>query len=193
MNPDVEAVMHELDAHRARFEALCRSLTAEELARPVPQSTWLVRDFISHLGTIDGPVGEMFRTMHAGADPGIRDADGGKFDVDNWNERQVQERRSWDVEQLLEEAANMRAVLRGHMAALTETDIARTMKFGGDGKRPPGQVELRQYLRGWCKHDPMHALDMLRAMPERRSPEMEAWFDDPIIRGYQAAMNPGTA
>jgi hypothetical protein len=33
---------------------------------------------------------------------------------------------------------------------------------------------------------------MMRALPERRSPELDAWFDDPIIRGYQAAMNPTT-
>ncbi len=38
---------------RRRFEAFCRSLSAEELTRPVPDSTWLVRDFIPHLGTLD--------------------------------------------------------------------------------------------------------------------------------------------
>jgi hypothetical protein len=193
MNPDVEAVIEELDGHRDRFEAFCRSLSPEELDRPVPRSTWLVRDFIAHLGTIDGPIGEMFRTIHEGGDPGMRNADGGKWDVDAWNDHQVEARRAKDVEALLAEAAAARIVLHGHMAELTADDISRTMKFGGDSKRPPGQVEIRQFLRGWCKHDPMHAVDMMRALPERRSPELDAWFDDPIIRGYQAAMNPTKA
>jgi hypothetical protein len=193
MHPDVAQVVEELDAHRVRFEQFCRSLTAEELDRPVPRSTWLVRDFIAHLATIDGPVGEMYRTVRAGEDPGIRDADGGRWQVDDWNEGQVTSRRSASVDELLAEAAKTRAVLRGHLMALEEDDISKSIKFAGDGKRPAGEVELRQYLRGWCKHDPMHALDMCRAMPERVTGEVAAWFDDPIIRRYQRAMNPGEA
>lgn len=191
MDPDVAKVVDELDAHRTRFEAFCRTLSAEELGRPVPRSTWLVRDFIAHLATIDVPVGEMFRSVRDGQDPGIRNDDGGRWDVDDWNEQKVVPRRDQSVEALLAEAAETRAVLRAHLGALTKTDIDRAIKFGGDGKRPPGQIELRQYLRGWCKHDPMHAVDMMRALPERMTPELKAWFDDPIIRGYQAQMNAG--
>ncbi len=192
MNPDVAAVVEELNAHRARFVAFCRSLSAEQLNRPVPDSTWVVRDFISHLGTIDVPVGQMFATMHAGGDPGIRNADGGKWDVDTWNDAQVAERRSWPLGQVLEEAAATRAALSGHLAALTAEDVEKSMKFGGDSKRPAGQVRLLDYLRGWNKHDPMHVVDMLRALPEMASPELDAWFDHPAIRGYQAAMNRGS-
>lgn len=190
MIPEVQAVVTELDGHRARFEQFCRSLTAEELDRPVPNSTWLARDFIAHLATIDGPVGEMFASVHAGADPGIRTRDGGRWNVDEWNEAQVRERRARSLEEVLAEAAETRAVLRGHLAALTEADIAQTIKFAGDARRPAGQFPLGAYLRGWCKHDPMHAVDMARAFPERVTPELQRWFDDPVIAGYQKAMNP---
>ena len=190
MIEDVQAVIVELDGHRARFEAFCRSLSDEQLNRQVPNSTWIVKDFISHLATIDGPVGEMFRSIHEGADPGMRNADGGRFDVDHWNDGQVARRRQKSVEEILAEAAEARAVLHGYMDELTEEDVARTIPFGGDSKRPAGSVQLLQYLRGWCKHDPMHAVDMMRALPELKSPELDAWFDDPVIRGYQAAMNP---
>jgi hypothetical protein len=193
MIPEVAAVVEELDAHRARFEAFCRSLTGEQLARPVPLSTWTVKDFISHLATIDGPVGEMFRAIHEGADPGLRNPDGNRFDVDHWNDSQVARRRDRTVEELLAEAATARAALRERLAALTAEDVRRVIPFGGDSKRAPAKIELLQYLRGWCKHDPMHAVDMMRALPELRSPELDAWFDDPVIRGYQAAMNPGPA
>lgn len=189
MHADVEAVLVELDDHRERFEAFCRSLADEELDRPVPASDWLVRDFIAHLATIDGPVTEMFTTMLAGGDPGLRTGDGERWDVDRWNEHQVQDRRDQSVEALLDEAARARARLREAMLRFDEESLARTFTFAGDGKRPPGQVRIGQYLRGYSKHDPIHAVDMLRALPERRTPALDAWLDDPIVQGYQAAMN----
>lgn len=189
MTPEVAEIVAELDAHRARFEVFCRSLSSEELGRAVPKSTWIVRDFIAHLATIDRPVGEMFRTMHAGADPGLRGADGQRFDVDAWNEGQVQSRRQLSVEELLAEADASRAELKQDLAALTAEDLAKTLRFQGDSKRPPSEIALGRYLRGWCKHDPMHVLDMVRALPERETPELAAWFADPVIQGYQAMMN----
>jgi len=189
MTPELRAVVEELDEHRRRFEQFCRSLSDEQLDRPVPPSTWLVRDFIAHLATIDGPVTEMLRTIREGRDPGVRDGDGNRFDVDGWNDRQVERRRSRSVEELLAEAAERRAVLKEQLTALTAENLASTMKFGGDSKRPPADIQLLRYLRGWCKHDPIHVADMLRALPEARIPEVEQWLDDPVIAGYQAMMN----
>jgi len=181
-------VVAELDAHREKFEEFCRSLSPEELARDVPNSTWQVRDFIAHLATIDVPVGDMFRSMHLAEDPGIRNRDGGRFDVDNWNDEQVASRRALDVESVLAEAASARAELKRQMLVLTDEDLARTLKFGGDSKRKPSEIPFGAYLRGWCKHDPMHAMDMSRALPERQA-ALAPWFDDPIIQMYQRQMN----
>jgi hypothetical protein len=189
MHPDVEAVLQELDGHRVRFEAFCRSLSEEELERPVPRSDWLVRDFISHLATCDGPVGEMFRTVREGGEPGIRGSDGERWDVDRWNEEQVRERRTRPLRDILGEAAASRTTLRRTLASLTEGDVSTKIKFQGDARRPAAEFELRQYLRGWCKHDVMHALDMSRALPEKVTPTLQAWFDDPVVAGYQTAMN----
>lgn len=181
-------VLRELDGHRERFEAFCRSLTGEELDRPVPQSTWMVRDFIAHLATIDGPVGQMFDSMHRGEDAGVRDGDGGKFNVDGWNDRQVEKRRMWPLEDVLAEAASERAGLREKLLVLTDEDLARTLKFAGDSKRPAAEIPFGAYLKGWCKHDAMHAMDMSRALPEHQA-TLAPWFDDPVIQGYQKAMN----
>lgn len=190
MHPEVEAVMNELDGHRVRFESLCRALSDEELGRAVPNSTWLVRDFIAHLATIDGPIAEMFRSVQSGKVNGLRDPDRGAFDIDRWNEERVRERRGRTVADLLREAAELRSELRDCMGRFSEEDLRRKLRFSGDAKRPPGEVELRAYLRGWCKHDPMHAVDMMRALPERMTPVLQQWFDDPIVARYQAAMNP---
>lgn len=189
MIPDVEAVINELDGHRVQFAVLSRWLTPEQLDRPVPGSSWIVKDFISHLATIDTPVGEMFKTMHEGGDPGIRTGDGEPWNVDTWNEGKVRERRALTVDEILEEAARERVILRGHLSHLTGDDLKKTLKFQGDDKRPPSEIPLGAYLKGWCKHDVMHAMDMLRAMPERMTPILERWFDDPVVRGYQAMMN----
>ncbi len=189
MNPDVEAVLAELDGHRVQFTVLCRSLSDEELDRPVPASTWLVRDFIAHLATIDGPVGEMFRTIHEGGDAGMRSGDEERFDVDRWNENHVQERRTLSVDDLLMEAATTRTRLRGTLGSLTGEDLSRKIAFQGDARRAPAEIELRTYLRGWCKHDVMHAADMMRALPERMTSRLEHWFDDPVVQGYLKTMN----
>ncbi len=189
MNEQVQAVMAELDEHRDRYAAFCRSLKDNELQSPVPQSTWLVRDFIAHLATIDRPVMQMFQGIRDGRGSDARGEGGVRWDVDDWNEAQVQERRSRTVEDLLAEAADVRSELRDVMAGFTAEDLDYVMKFGGDAKRPPGEVKLGAYLRGWCKHDPMHAVDMLRGIPERLTPDLEQWFDDPVIQGYQAIMN----
>ena len=184
----LEAIVAELDAHRTRFEQFCLSLTAEELERPVPGSTWLVRDFIAHLATIDGPVAEMFRAVRRGEDAGLRTADGNRFDVDEWNEHRVRERRKHSVEVLLEEARRERDLLKRDLLALTDDDLGRPIRFAGDAKRPPTTVPLGAYLRGWCKHDPMHVVDMCRALPGRAE-QLGAWLDDPVVARYQAAMN----
>ncbi|MCC6266611.1 MAG: DinB family protein [Dehalococcoidia bacterium] len=186
--PVVLEVITELDGHRARFEEFCRSLSPEELDRQAPKSTWFVRDFIAHLATIDIPVGEMFRAIHRGEDAGMRTPDGARVEIDNWNEQQVVERRKAGVESLLGEAARARRELTGHLKALTEEDLARTLKFAGDSKRAAAEIPLGAYLRGWCKHDPMHAIDMCRALPHWQS-ELAPWFDDPVVQGYQRAMN----
>jgi hypothetical protein len=189
MDPDVAAVVEELDAHRQRFEAFCRSLSLEQLRRAVPRSSWQVQDFVAHLATIDEPISEMFRTIHAGGDPGLRSADGAPFNVDHWNDSRVAERRDRPLDALLAEAARTRAGLHTTLKALDANDVQKVIRFGGDNKRPAGEIRLLDFLRGWCKHDPMHAVDMMRALPEVESPELAAWFDDPTIRGYQAAMN----
>jgi hypothetical protein len=189
MDPAVATVVEELDAHRARFESFSRSLSAAELASPVPGSTWQVRDFIAHLGTIDVPVGEMFRAMHDGGRPASIGPEGGKWDIDSWNDSEVDVRRGRSVEELLAEAAATRATLHAHLAALTAEDVTKTLKFGGDNKRGAAEIPLLAYLRGWCKHDPIHVADMLRGLPDRHTPDVLAWVDDPVIKGYQAQMN----
>lgn len=190
MEPAVATIISELDEHRVRFEAFCRSLTAAELDRPVPASTWLVRDFIAHLATIDGPVSQMFRNIQAPPPPAAPgSATGAAWDVDRWNDSRVAERRARSVEDILAEAATARASLKQTLQTMAPANLEYDMPFGGDSKRPAAKVRFLSYLQGWCKHDPMHVADMLRALPERRTPEVNDWLNDPVIEQYQRTMN----
>jgi hypothetical protein len=190
-HPDVLPIVRELDEHRTRYVALCRSLSNAELSSPVPLSTWIVRDFIAHLATIDPTVLAIFRSIKKGPGQVAEQSSDEPFDIDRWNNARVAERRTWSVDRTLEEAAMNRGAMREFLATLDGDDLQKPFPFGGDSKRPPMDITLIQYLRGWCKHDVMHAVDMMRALPDRRTPDLDEWFDDPVVAGYQRAMNGG--
>ncbi len=187
-----DAIAKAIDAireNRARFEAFCLGLTPEQLDRPVPGSTWVVRDFAAHLDTLDPIMQRLFEETAAGggsAPSGERRA----FDVDAYNDTAVAGRRAWPIARVLAEAAGLRARLIDALAALTDEDIERPMYFGGDAKRKAGTIPLKLFLAGWAQHDPIHVADMLRGLPELADDaELGAWVDNPFVHGYQRAMN----
>ena len=187
-----EAVQKVIDAvieNRRRFEAFCYSLSDEQLSRPVPQSTWIVRDFAAHLDTLDPQMIALFEATAAGE--AFREPSGAAFDVDAFNDAAVAERRDWPLERVFAEAAEHRARLIDALARLTDEQIAKMMHFAGDAKRQAGEIPFNLFLAGWAQHDPIHVYDMLRALPERADdPEIKAWMDSPFVSGYQRAMNP---
>ena len=175
---------------RVRFEAFCRSLSEEELARPVPDSTWIVRDFIPHLGTLDSELVRWFEGVANGVPDAIeRDADGRPFQLDNWNDSTVAERRQWTLDEIFAEAAANRERLIVTLERLTDEQTDTVARRGGDSKRPPADVPLKLFLAGWAHHDAVHVADMLKALPERADePEMRAWMDHPAVTWYQKTM-----
>ena len=190
--PRAQATIASLAAQRERLERFARSLSAEELARPVPDSTWTVSDFIIHLATLDAAYLGWFATLAGEPDPGSHRGSPG-FDVDRFNESAVTERRGRSVEAILAEAATLRARLVAVIERFTDAQLDATIRFGGDRKRPPVDVPLGQFLTGWARHDAIHVADMLKALPERRhEPEISGWLTRPDIaasvHSYQNAM-----
>ena len=188
----VQQVIRSIREHRQRFERFCRSLSAEELMRPVPNSTWVVKDFISHLGTLDPAMAVSFQAAAAGRPDDVfqtEQADAFR-DIDAWNDARVAERRDWPLDRVLEEASRNRAALIETLEGLTDEDLGRTLHFTGDNKRSAATLPLRAFLLGWSLHDPIHAADMLKALPERaQDAELKAWLEHPVVKGYQAAMS----
>jgi len=92
MVPRVQAIVDSFVDERARLERFARSLSAEDLTRAVPGSTWMVKDFIAHTATLDAAYVGWFIALAGDADPGNHRGTPG-FDVDRFNESAVAERR----------------------------------------------------------------------------------------------------
>lgn len=176
--------------NRERFVAFCRSLSADELARPVPGSTYRVKDFVSHLATLDPVMAQQFERAAQGQMEELgRGDDGSPFDVDKYNDAAVANRRDWSLDQMLEEAAANRAAFLGSLAKLEDEHIDTVVHFTGDNKRDPADIPFKLFLQGLARHDPIHVADMLKALPERsEDPGLKAWLDDTVVRWYQTTM-----
>ncbi len=187
----MQRVIESIREHREKFDRFCRSLSEEELARPVPGSSWVVKEFVSHLATLDPELARSFQAAAAGhPEEASRHVDGSPFDLDAFNDARVAERREWRLERILAEASRNRAALLETLELLSDEDISQVMHFRGDSKRSPANLPLKVFLLGWARHDPIHTADMLKALPERASDaELAAWTDDPVVRAYQTAMS----
>jgi hypothetical protein len=186
----IERLAGRFRSNRERLEAFCGSLSDEELARPVPTSTWVVKDFISHLATLDTQSVRWFEALAKGAKDPSGYVDGTRFDIDEWNDEIVAKRRDRSVDQIFAEAAENRERFLTALEQLTDEQIERVVHFGGDNKRDPADIPFKLFLSGLTRHDPIHVADMLKALPERANePGMQEWLDDPAVKWYQNAMS----
>lgn len=178
----VDALLAEMADHRVRFEAFCRSLTAEELATPVPDAPWTAFDYIAHLATIESLINPWLGAMTGVAAPPPEVAPPSPFDLDDWNEAIVARRSGRSLDEIFQEAAANREQYAAIIRGLTDEQLDSKIPFGGDRRAvdlPPVMVPLIDVLTGIALHDPMHTQDMLRALPERRNdPAVAGWLEN---------------
>ena len=186
----IERLTQQFRTNRVRFEAFCRSLSDEELERRVPNSTYRVKDFATHLATLDPLTVRWFEAVREGkTEQPSEDEDGSPFDIDKFNDRVVAERRDWSLDQIFDEAETNRKQFLEALKELDDEKIEQVVHFNGDNKRPPADIPFKLFLVGLTRHDPVHVADMLKALPERAGdPELQAWLDDPAVKWYQNAM-----
>jgi hypothetical protein len=181
----VDALLAEMAHHRVRFEAFCRSLTSEELATPVPDAPWTVADYIAHLATIEALINPWLAAMAGVAGiPAPEVPPPTPFDLDDWNEAIVARRAGRSLDEVFEEAAENRQRYADILGALTDRQLEMEIPFGGDRRvidLPPVMKPLLTVLTSVALHDPMHTLDMLRAIPQRR--------DDPGVSEWLASVD----
>ena len=187
----IQDVIDTVVENRRRFKQFCYALTPEQLNRPVPGSTWVVRDFAAHLDTLDMVTVRWFESLARGVSLDGAISEGGTpFDVDEFNDAAVASRRSWPLDRVFAEADANRERLIAAMRILTDEHLERSMHFGGDNKRPPADLPFKLFLVGWAQHDPIHVADMIKALPELADdPGIRQWLDNRFVAGYQAVMS----
>ena len=187
----IERLTQQFRTNRTQFNAFCMSLSDEELERPVPESTYRVKDFASHLATLDTELTRWFEAVREGNTLApTRSEDGAAFDIDKWNDARIAERRDWSLNQILDEAAENRQAFLEALSELTDEQIDQIFHFSGDNKRDPADIPFKLFLAGLARHDPIHVADMLKALPDRTDdPGLQAWLDDPAVKWYQNAMS----
>lgn len=187
MNDTIAQVVVAIRENRRKFEEFSYSLSEEELARPVPDSTWIVKDFATHLATLDTLLDDLLGLVVRGGQIDMsRDSHGAAFDIDAWNDAQVAARRGRPIAELFAEAATNREKLIETLGHLDEEQIGRSMHYI-DSKHGAADFPLKAFLVGWAQHDPMHAADMLKALPGRADDAgLKAWLANPFVSGYQA-------
>ena len=172
MNDRLTAVIDGANGNRDQFERFCRSLSEEQLHRPIPESHWRVKDYIAHLATIDIWVGgEWFEALASGTAFIPRGDDGGPFDIDKWNDARVKERHDASLDDLFAEAAQTRAALYSTFPRFSEETLASRFVFRKK------EISFLAYLEAWTLHDPAHSVDMLKALAEKQAdPEVRTWL-----------------
>ena len=190
MNDTIEQVIAVIRENRRKFKDFCFSLSEDQLSLRVPDSAWIAKDFASHLDTLDTTFVEFIGVVERGGNIDMaRDSNGAPFDLDAWNDAQVAERREWSIARIFAEAAANRTQLIEALSRLTEEQISRPMHFT-DPKRGAADFPLKAFLVGWAQHDPIHAADMLKALPELVSDAgIATWLANPFVSGYQASMS----
>jgi hypothetical protein len=185
-----EPILEEMAQHCARFEAFCRSLTAEELDTQVPNAPWTVHGYIAHLCTIDSLLNRFFGPMVGITDiPALEVPPPDPFDIDEWNESVVAKRSAASIDDLFSEAAASRANYVQILRALPESTEEMMIPFGGDRKRidlPATTIRLRDLLTAISLHDSNHMEDILRALPHRK-PDVHDWL---LSADYRARSHP---
>lgn len=180
MNIRARLVIDELARHRAQFESFARSLSAEELATPIPGSHWTVKDYVAHLCTIDALIAAGFSPQVGLQAPPPEVPVPQPFDIDDWNDLAVQARKDASIEELLDEAAKHRANMVAAIERMTGEHLDREIMYGGDRKATglaPTPVRFGGLLWGIAIHEPTHTRDILRALPQRREdPEIAEWL-----------------
>jgi hypothetical protein len=182
-----QKVIDQAAEERAKLLAWVRAVPDEAWSEMSPDGQWQARDYIAHLASIDPLLAGWFRIVQSGAALGGENTQGRRFDIDEWNEKRILERRTNAIDELLTEMAQQRVDLNAALAGFTDEQLDTVIHFGGDSKRSPRDLPLATFLTGWALHDRWHMEDARRAMhSEGEQAFGDAAFDKMMQRPAQA-------
>jgi uncharacterized protein (TIGR03083 family) len=120
MDPRSQQLCDEAETARGAVLALVTGLTAEQFRRPTASDGWSVKDTLAHLASIEARVRLMLWTVLEG---GTWSAD--RADLDAYNARCVEERRSWSANAVLDELRETGRATADLLSGLTPDQLDR--------------------------------------------------------------------
>lgn len=138
-----------LKASRAELEALMASLSEADLARTSRAEAWTVKDLLAHLASAESGIHAVIQRIRKG-DTQLRAG----FDLNIWNQRQVEKRRDAAVSdfqaelrasregtwQLLAEVPEADFPLRGIHSSGEDMSVEELFRRIGDHEREHGSM-----------------------------------------------------
>lgn len=183
----VQQVIDQAAEERRKLIDWVGGVPAESWSKTSPAGNWQARDYIAHLASIDPLLAGWFRLVQSGGAAGGENGGGRRFDIDEWNEGRILERRTKTIEQLLTEMAQKRIDLNAALADFTDVQLDTVIHFGGDKSRSPRDLPLVMFLNGWALHDRWHMEDARRAIDgESEQAFGDAAFDSMMREHAQA-------
>lgn len=188
----VERAQNAIDkmaAERATFVAWMRGVPEDKWSNMAPDGIWQARDYVAHLASIDPLLVGIMRVFQreVRADGGRGSDERPSFSIDDWNEKQIMERRPRSIEELIGEMEKFRVDLNAAMADFTDEQLDRTFHFGGDKSRSPRDLTVAPFLSGLVYHDRWHMEDARRALEgESEQPFGDAAWETMMQRRAQA-------
>lgn len=123
-----EALRRELDESYSAFRRLVRSLTPQDLMRPTRNAGWSVIDVIAHLASAEAGLAVTTEKFIAGEPTVAED-----FDLDRYNNRQVEKRRGRNLHDLLAELDEGRSMTVASLKSATAEDLGKQNRQAAHG------------------------------------------------------------
>jgi uncharacterized protein (TIGR03083 family) len=142
-------------AHDELLQLLDR-MSPEDYSRATSNEGWTTRDLMAHLATINQRLRDQVKTAKTGGQYSATE------DVNVYNERQVAERRNWNLQQVRKELEDDHAATLAAIDGLTEADLEKGFQHPTRGWRT---IELS--LTGIATHFGTHTGEIAAALPAR--------------------------
>ncbi len=152
-----QSVIDELNGERARLLAVLDNVN-DDNAQRVVHGDWRVQDIIAHIAS--GEKGSLtYAKLVAANKPTAPSPDGEPFDLDRWNQAQVNRRRGKSLAEVIDELHANRQATLAFIAAQNEESLTRR------GSHPIFQdATLADVLRNLAEADRHHLTEIADAI-----------------------------
>lgn len=148
------AIAAALTATRDQLRAITDGLKEEDWQRPTPNEGWTLKDVLLHLSSSEPGLVGMARRILNDEETAVAG-----FDINRYNQRQVEKRRERSNSELLADLATGRQETLALLAELSEAQLDK------QGRRTTGEeTTLEKVLYQITGHSQTHLDDVRRAL-----------------------------